>query len=165
MFTRKSIKYLELHSNWTKQKQIKTHKKCKFFCSLSLYEILFPFPWISWKDFREKLSPFIHWKSEIFLQSLAITIAMTICGCLFLIPSVHDTYNLGYWASLTVAFVSDTHVGGTFHTSILRLEGTFLGVTAGFIVLQLQRQGMDEIYGIFILTLWVFICGYYRSHP
>ena len=64
---------------------------------------------------------------------------------------------------LDTAFVSDTHVGGTLYTSQMRLEGTFLGVTVGYILLKLLRAGLPEIGCIFLLTLWMIPCGYFRS--
>ena len=165
LLTEKIICYLQLYSNLSQQKKLKRHQKCNLFCSLSLYQIFYPFPFKSFNDLKDKLSPLIHWKCDIFLQSLSITIALTLCSILFIIPDIHNRMELGYWAALTVAFVSDTHIGGTFYTSQLRLEGTFLGVVCGFIILQLHSGGMPEIYGIFILTIWVIFTGYYRSNP
>lgn len=71
-----------------------------------------------------------------------------------------------YWAPLTIAFVSDSHIGGCFRTSILRLEGTFMGVTFGFLILQLLFvANIHQLLAIALLTIWVFFCGYYRSNP
>lgn len=99
-----------------------------------------------------------------------MSIAISLASILFIHPGIHEIYPFGYWGGLTAAFVSDTNIGATFQTSILRLEGTFLGVTIGFIILKACEHLSDDdlwynITVTLLLYVWVLFCGYYRSHP
>ena len=162
---------------------------CSFNCAKQYWifnypvlKILNPSPWNSLVSFWTDLKLCVQYDDAQFLHCLAISLAITLGSLLFIVPSFHKHYGFGYWAALTVAFVSDSHIGGTFLTSQLRLEGTVLGVACGFIILRFavlfEEMGdnktnikidtfntyelISNIFVIVGLSLVIFIGGYYR---
>ena len=103
VFTRKCSKYLELHAMYMDQlNSSNCWNRFIMLCGLSISDILHPLPWSSLSQCKESISPFVHWKSPVFLQSLGISVSMTISGLFFIYPPLHSHYPLGYWASITV---------------------------------------------------------------
>ena len=110
VFSSHCQEFWEAHTLLMEQRRSSCYKRCMMHCEFSLTKIIWPMPYSTWKAWGQALSPFIHWKSPIFLQSLGIALAMTICGLLAIYPPLHEYNPLGYWASLTVGALHTTTV-------------------------------------------------------
>ena len=102
VFSSHCREFWESHTLLKEQRGSSCCKRCTMHCELSLTKIIWPLPYSTWKAWRTALLPFIHWKSPIFLQSLGIALAMTICGMLVIYPPLYEYNHLGFWAPLTI---------------------------------------------------------------
>jgi Fusaric acid resistance protein family len=68
-------------------------------------------------------------------RGLRMAVAVTIAGSLGMLPGNRQRMDVTVWAAMTTAFVSGDHVGGSFHQSMLRLQGTLAGAVFGYLLL------------------------------
>jgi uncharacterized membrane protein YccC len=95
------------------------------------------------------------------ISSLQASIALILASLLILVTAFRDHIEFAYWAPLTVAFVSGDNIGASFHTSVLRLQGTVAGAVFSYICFQ-ELQSSSLAMGA-LFTLWITISTYVRT--
>lgn len=87
------------------------------------------------------------------LIALRIALAITLASLTEFIPAASDYFENGFWAPLTVAFVSEDTLGSSFQSSIQRLQGTVIGAVYGYLALSIAKS--NRILLVFLLVLIV----------
>ena len=73
----------------------------------------------------------------------------------------------GVWAPVTVAFVWEPGLGASLRNSGLRLQGSVLGVFAGYLAVSAARRvqagAARDAALLLLFGLWVSICGFVKA--
>ncbi|RYE83494.1 MAG: hypothetical protein EOO65_03865 [Methanosarcinales archaeon] len=106
-----------------------------------------------------------------FQRALRVTVSIVVSAAVSIILSntilsrpkgaLQLTYS--YWAPVTVVFVTGASDGSTYKASIVRLIGTLVGATFGYLAIRLTSS--DPIAVGILATLWCTIMQYPRLDP
>lgn len=65
--------------------------------------------------------------------------------------------SFAFWAALTVVFVSDPYIGGSFEVALNRLQGTVAGAIFGYLTVSITSS--EDVGIVALLSFWSALCG------
>lgn len=104
----------------------------------------------------------IAWlRSDNVIWATQMSVAISVASILVFSSAIREWFPYGYWAVLTVCLVMDRKQGFSFRQTGLRILGTVLGATAGYLGVHISAENGLGILAFFFV--WINICSYARG--
>lgn len=95
-------------------------------------------------------------------DALYFSVEVLLAALIVVIRPLSRRLDFAIWAPITVCFLHQKSIGGSFRRAILRLEGTVAGAVFGYAVM--LAVASSRTWQLVLVTLWTAFIGYFRTN-